>query len=302
MKSKNTLFFILLSSLFLTSCSFNHLFYDTEKIPATFKQVTIMTKTGDTTYLNIGSGFQPTFTDNKYKPLPLSYTFESVNFKNEKGNNLVGWFAKPEKKTNPLITILLLHGNGTNIVVDFYSIIQLVKQGFQVFTFDYSGYGFSEGKPTRKRVLADCNDALNMLLSRADVKGTKVVVYGESMGGQLAATLASENEAKINSLVMEGAPSSHKDIAARMLGAFGFLAHVLVKNEYSSVKSVERYHKPLLVIQSSEDKTVPLSMGRKIYDHANEPKSFYQIKGGHIGGLSLYVDSIAVRIKGLVSQ
>jgi len=292
MKSKNKLFLIFLP--FLTSCSFNKQFYDTEKITTSFKKETIVTKTGDTTYLNIGPGYQPTFTDSRDKPLPLSYTFESVNFKNDKGNNLVGWFAKPKNIVNPEITVLLLHGNGTNIVIDFFSIIQLVKQGFQVFTFDYSGYGFSEGKPNRKRVLADANDALNMLLLRPDVKNTKLVVYGESMGGQLAATAASENEAKINALVMEGAPSSHKDIAARIVKPIGFLARILVKNEYSSVKSVARYHKPLLIIQSSEDKTVPLSMGRKIFDHANDPKSFYEIKYGHIAGLSYYADSIAV--------
>jgi dipeptidyl aminopeptidase/acylaminoacyl peptidase len=299
MKSKNVFFFILLC--LLTSCSFNHQFYDTEKIPATVKQERIITKTGDTTYLNIGRGYQPSFTDNKNNPLPLSYTFESINFKNSKGDNLVGWFAKPKDKT-PAITMLLLHGNGTNILIDLFSIIQLVKQGFQVFTFDYSGYGFSEGKPTRKRVLADVNDALNALLARPDVKDTKVIIYGESMGGQLAATSASENEAKINALVMEGAPSSHKAIAARKLRPFGFVARILVKNEYSSIKSVEHYHKPLLVIQSSEDQIVPLSMGRKIYDHANQPKSFYEIKYGHIAGLSLYADSIAVRIKNLVSR
>ena len=94
MKSKNVFFFILLC--LLTSCSFNHQFYDTEKIPATVKQERIITKTGDTTYLNIGRGYQPSFTDNKNNPLPLSYTFESINFKNSKGDNLVGWFAKPK--------------------------------------------------------------------------------------------------------------------------------------------------------------------------------------------------------------
>jgi uncharacterized protein len=300
MQSKNILFLILLS--FLTSCSFNKLFYRPDKIPATFKQEMIITKTGDTTFLNIGAGYQPAFTDNKNNPLPLPYTVESINFKNGKGNNLVGWFIKPQNTTTTAITVLFLHGNGGSIVSEFWSALQLAKRGMQVFLFDYSGYGFSEGKPTRKRVLADCNDALNMLLSRADVKGTRLVVYGQSLGGQLAATVASENEAKIDALVMEGAPSSHKDIAAYQSGALGFTARALVKNEYSSVKSVQHYHKPILVIQSSEDKTVPLFMGRKIYAHANEPKSFYEIKHDHIQGLLYYADSIAVRVKALAGR
>jgi uncharacterized protein len=287
-----------------TSCSFNHLCYRPDKIPATSKIITITNTTKDSswvTLINIGDDFQPTFTDGRNNLLPLDYTIESIVFKNAQERNLVGWFFKP-KLTNASITVLFLHGNGGNIISQQNAAVRLVKQGFQVFLMDYSGYGFSEGKPTRKGVLADAVAGLKTIRNRGDVKDTKLVVYGQSLGGMLACVASSENEALTDALVMEGAPTSYKDVAAYWYKPIGFLARILIKNEYSPLKSVSNYHKPILVIHSSEDKTAPIRMGRKNYAHANNPKSFYEIKGGHIQGLNYYADSIAARIKVLAGQ
>ncbi len=55
-----------------------------------------------------------------------------------------------------------------------------------------------------------------------------------------------------------------------------------------------------MVIHSSEDVVVPLWMGRKIYDRANAPKTFYEIKHPHIAGPMYYADSIAYKIREMV--
>ena len=255
--------------------------------------------TGDTIIIHLsGNNFQPTFTYNNGAAIKLDCTIESVIFQNKDGANLNGWLLKPAGTVAPALTLFFLHGNGGNITTEYPLVMPFVKQGFQVFIFDYSGYGFSQGKAARGSLLSDSQAALNYCLSRPDIKNTRIIIYGQSLGGHLAATVAERNEALIHGLVIEGAFSSYKDIAA-FKSKMGIIARMLVKGNHSATRSIKQYHKPLLVIHSTEDPTIPFKMGRKIFDHANEPKSFYEIKGCHACGPILYPDSIIARIKSM---
>jgi len=103
-------------------------------------------------------------------------------------------------------------------------------------------------------------------------------------------------------VVIEGTFSSHKDIAAHIIRPFGFLARLLVREQYSAARSVKNFHKLLLVIPSTEDKVAPCFMGQKIYTHTNVPKSFYEIRHAHINGQLYYADSIAAKIDAMESK
>lgn len=61
----------------------------------------------------------------------------------------------------------------------------------------YRGYGMSEGKPNQRGLQLDAQAALDHLLSRDDVDGNKVVVFGRSLGGAVAIHLAAENQDKV---------------------------------------------------------------------------------------------------------
>jgi len=282
----------------LSSCSFDSMFLYPTKIPAEAKNITINSP-DDTINIKIDStNFQPYFLDGNKDTLDLGYTIESVIFKSENGNMLNGWMMK-SKSQNPETTLLHFHGNAGSIIDQHRSLVPLLDFGFQVFIIDYSGFGFSEGKATRKNVLIDGNSSLNYLVSRHDIKNTKLVVYGQSLGGHLAAVVAEQNESKIDGVVIEGAFSSHKAIGKETAGFFG---KVMVKEIYSGVSSIQEFNKPVLVIHSNEDETVPISMGREIYESANDPKMFYEIDGCHICGPSLYAKEIAEKIKGMLKR
>ena len=123
-----------------------------------------------------------------------------------------------------------------------------------------------------------------------------MVIYGQSLGGHLSAVVAAQRQNDIDGLVIEGAFSSHKDIAANIAGIFG---RIFVNEKYSAVKSIKDYKKPLLVIHSTEDKIIPFKMGQKIFDNANSPKEFFEIKKEHILGPKFYTDEISKKIKSM---
>ena len=293
-------YYAILGLSLLSSCSFNKVFLKPTKIPAAAKGVSfsIPPDTVKTTIKFSGDAHQPTFSQ-KGNDLYFGYTIESVMFKSANGNSLNGWMLKPENQT-ATITILNFHGNGGFLLNQYRAIDPLMKSGsFQIFIFDYSGFGFSEGKATQENVLTDGLSAFDYLKARTDVKDTKLIIYGQSLGGNLAAVVAKEKQQDVDGLVIEGGFSSHKDIGKSRGGFFGKL---LVKKMYSSKEAIKDFHKPVLIIHSSEDKEVPFALGKKIFENANQPKEFYEIKHKHIEGPTFYGEIISEKIKGFLSK
>jgi hypothetical protein len=289
--------FISLCLVLLSSCSFNGMFLQPTRLPANAKKMSIKTKT-DTTLIAFDSiTRQPTFYSVKKEPVLLDFDIESVVYTSSNGHQLNGWMMKP-KGQQPGITILHLHGNAGFLLSQYGAMSPLLKNGFQIFVFDYSGFGFSEGKATKKNVLTDALSTLDYVKGREDVKGTKLVLYGQSLGGHLSAVVAAQREKDIDALVIEGAFSSHKDIAAATVPVLG---RIVVKQGYCAKCSIKEYHKPLLVIHSTEDETVPFKMGQTIYKAGNDPKEFYEIKKCHICGPAYYPDEISEKIKKMLN-
>lgn len=253
----------------------------------------------DTIIVSFSQGIhQPTFLRNGRDTIDPGYTIESVVYKNTNGDTLNGWFLKP--KGQPAgITVLHLHGNAGCVVSQYGAISPLLKYGMQVFVFDYSGFGFSGGKATKKNVLVDALSTLDYLKAREDIKNTSLVLYGQSLGGHLSAVVGAKRQSDIDALVIEGAFSSHKDIAAYTVPVLGRL---IVKKDYSAKQSIKEFHKPLLVIHSTEDETIPFKMGRKLFEAANAPKEFYEIKKCHICGPNYYPEEISKKIKNLLEK
>ena len=294
--SKLYLFLIITLLFIFNSCSFNSAFLQPDKITSTKLKFANGTSTDTTVVFFKGDNHQPIFLKNGKDTINLDFTIESVVFESSNGNKLNGWILKP-KNTIPTITLLHLHGNAGFLLSQLQAISPLIKKGFQIFMFDYSGFGFSEGNATRKNVLADALSALDYVKTRQDVKDTKLVIYGQSLGGHLSAVVGALRQNDIDGLVIEAAFSSHKDIAANFAG---FIGRLLVKQGYSAIKSIKEFHKPLLVIHSTEDQLIPFYMGKKIFDNANSPKEFFEVKKGHICAPTYYADEILNKIKNML--
>jgi uncharacterized protein len=292
--------YTIIISMMLSSCSFNKMFLQPFKIPANHPRLkSTNKKTGDSSFVFFnGTNRQPTFTTSKKDTIQLDYTIESVFFKSDNGNQLNGWLLIPKNK-KPSITILHLHGNEGCLFAQYQAMEPLVKKGIQVFMFDYSGFGFSEGKGSRSNVLADANAALTYLVNRKEVFNTQIVIYGQSFGGHLAVVLGTKRQSQINAMVIEGAFSSHKDIAAKHASIFGRL---FVKEMYAAKTSIKNFYKPLLIIHSIEDEVIPFAMGQKLFKNANEPKQFFEIKKPHIMGPIFYTNEIYQKMLNMLSD
>jgi uncharacterized protein len=80
-------------------------------------------------------------------------------FKGTNGKNLNYAFVKPAGKA--IATVFILHGQDGNIASSHGIVSPFVKNGFQVFIFDYQGFWKSEGIPNHNNVLIDAEIFLN---------------------------------------------------------------------------------------------------------------------------------------------
>ena len=95
----------------------------------------------------IGSGCQGLFyypTDKLFfTPEMFDLKHENVYFQNNQGEQLHGWFL-PSTSQPSKGTILYFHGNSHNISHFLISVIEFPVSGYNLFTFDYQGYGLSD--------------------------------------------------------------------------------------------------------------------------------------------------------------
>ena len=81
-------------------------------------------------------------------PVNESESFEHIYIEEFNTDvRLYGWFAKP-LKVIPKATIIHFHGNAANISNHWNQVSWIPSQGYNLFTFDYRGFGESTGKTT----------------------------------------------------------------------------------------------------------------------------------------------------------
>lgn len=216
---------------------------------------------------------------------PLEFTnVEEISFPVE-NETITAIYLKPKTK-NPKKTILFFHGANGNVSTYQYITKPLVESGFQVIMVDFRGYGKSTGTPTHVNVASDGQKFFDYLMTKPEIKNTKVYFYGASLGSQIAIHLAKENKTKISGLIIDGGMSSFTDVASAFAPQYKDFIAQMLKNVYSAkedIKSTEGL--PKLFIYSKNDSTIPFTQGEELFKNASEPKIFLENSAEHIQGL-----------------
>jgi fermentation-respiration switch protein FrsA (DUF1100 family) len=233
--------------------------------------------------------FYPT-SDFEVEPSNWQISYEDVRF-DRGGHELHGWFF-PAGSEAPVL--LFCHGNAGNISHRLDNVRLLLEQGLSVFIFDYAGYGKSPGKPSEKRIYQDGVAAFDWLVEDRGIDGTRIVVFGRSLGAAVAIEICSRRRAK--ALIIESAFTSIKAMAGAtiLFKPFSFL----IPAHYNNARKIGLLRIPKLIVHGDQDEIVPYSMGRALFEAAPAPKFFLPIAGaGHndtyvVGGQA-YFESLA---------
>jgi len=132
--------------------------------------------------------------------------YEELQIPTPDGETLHAFLVKPPNMQYfSNITILQFHGNaGAN-----YHRLPIAKKisfdmGCNVLLLEYRGYGLSTGDPSEKGLTIDAQTGLDFIRSRDDLKKTKIVIYGQSIGGAVGIGLTAANlQGDIAGLILE---------------------------------------------------------------------------------------------------
>lgn len=209
-------------------------------------------------------------------------------FRAADGTLLHAWFL-PAQTESPKGTILFLHGNAENISTHIGSVYWLPDEGYNVFLFDYRGYGRSEGEPTLEGVQQDFRAALKRVFSMRAVDPERIAVLGQSMGAVTAITglaTAPDYRQRVKALIVEGAMSSYRDVAREKLSDFWLTwpfqwpLSLTISDEYRAVEAIGKISPvPVLIIHSRDDGIIPVHHSAELFEAAKEPKELWLLEG-----------------------
>ncbi|MEM1069906.1 MAG: alpha/beta fold hydrolase [Planctomycetota bacterium] len=210
---------------------------------------------------------------------------ENVSFNSEDGTQLHGWFLPA--KDEPLGTVMHCHGSDLNITLTIRNVSWLTQRGYNVFAFDYRGYGQSKGKPSAEGVVSDSVAALRYVASRDDVDASRIILWGQSMGGQLAISAAAIcDDVAPAAVVSEATYATHshhvKDKLAQMgpLWLIQWGPWLTTSDKHAALPVVgELPPTNLLLVHGSADRVVQPYQSEWLYDASSERKEIWRVEG-----------------------
>jgi hypothetical protein len=219
-------------------------------------------------------------------PADIGLPYEEIWFEAADGVKLSGWFvplrpAQSEAAEPVGGVILFFHGNGGNISHRLGSLEMFHRLGLSTFIIDYRGYGQSEGSPSEQGTYLDAEAAWRYLVEERQIPPSQIIVFGESLGGAVAAWLAQTHSPQ--ALILLSTFTSIPDIGAQ---TYPFMpVRLLARIQYNTLARLPEINCPVLIIHGQEDEIVPYGHGQQLFEAANQPKEFLEIKGSHNEGV-----------------
>ncbi|MDP2834030.1 MAG: alpha/beta hydrolase [Pseudomonadota bacterium] len=212
--------------------------------------------------------------------------YEPLTLTTPDAEKLDAWFVPAQQAHG---VVLFLHGNAGNISQRMDSIAMFHRLGYSVLIFDYRGYGRSSGKPSEAGLYQDGQAAWAHLTRQRGIEPARIVLFGESLGGAVAARLAAElvtqgrgPQDQPGALVLSSVFTSVPDLAADL---YPWLpARWLARLRYDTGAALAQTRSPVLVAHSPDDEIVPFRHGQRLFQAAPAPKVFLQLAGGHNDG------------------
>ncbi|MCF7956265.1 MAG: alpha/beta hydrolase [Phycisphaerae bacterium] len=203
-----------------------------------------------------------------FSPPPASYLDGPgiIKIDVENGDAICGrYLQNPDAE----FTILYNHGNNEDIGMNLHWLQRFRERGFSVLTYDYRGFGLSEGKSTEKNTYSDAQAAYDYLVKVKNIPPSRIIVMGRSLGGGVAVELASTNP--VAGLIMQSTFISINRVVAG--------GQAVPFDKYKSISRIDNVNCPILVIHGTADSLVKFWHGEKLYEAAQQPKAYLWVEG-----------------------
>lgn len=194
---------------------------------------------------------------------------------------------------NAKYTILFSHGNAVDLgqMSSFYIGLG-TRINCNIFSYDYSGYGVSTGRPSEANLYADIEAAWQVLRNRYNVSEENIILYGQSIGTVPTVDLGTKYEV--------GAVVLHSPLMSGMRVAFPKTKRTWFFDVFPSIDKIPKVRSPVLVIHGTEDEVIEFSHGLGMYEKCTKAVEPLWVEGAGHNDVELYSQYLD-RLKKFVS-
>lgn len=218
-------------------------------------------------------------------------SYDRVEFETSDGILLKAWLIPAQSPTDK--TILLCHGWGDN-KGDLLQHTHFLARRFNLFMPDFRQHGESRGSLSTVGCLEarDIEAALEFLKNARPSWSASPGIFGLSMGAAIALWAAARHP-RIKAVAIEAPFASFNEVVAQWMKNKTHLPYfptawltLLVARlrlgedpePYSPIYQISKISpRPLLAVAGELDRLMPLSVVRKLFDRAKEPKELWII-------------------------
>lgn len=228
-----------------------------------------------------------------FPPKPTYASSDNILFIKTDQQQIAAVYLKNENSTH---TILYSHGNAVDLGGLQRMIGNFYNNGFSVLAYDYSGYGLSDGSPSEQAVYNNAQAAYDFLINELGAPPQSIIAYGHSLGGAVAADLASKNS--VAGLILESTFVSAFRVRT-VVSLYPF-------DKFTTLDKLSSINAPVLIMHSRDDPVIPFWHSESLFAAANEPKTNYWTDNGGHGGVSYsgksFWDKLAVFVESMPGQ
>ena len=154
---------------------------------------------------------------------------------------------------------------------------RLHEAGYNVFAFDYRGYGRNPGTPSEAGLYEDALTAYRHITRELAVEPQRIILAGRSLGSAVAVDLATRVPS--GGLLLLSAIDSVPAVASRMY--FWAPVRLLASQQFDSLAKAPRVSAPVLQVHATDDSMVPIRAARALFRQFPGRKSLLELSGSH---------------------
>ncbi|KAE8631602.1 hypothetical protein XENTR_v10001248 [Xenopus tropicalis] len=191
-------------------------------------------------------------------------------------------------------TLLFSHGNAVDLgqMTSFYLDLG-TRINCNIFSYDYSGYGCSSGRPSEKNLYADIDAAWHALRTRYGISPENILLYGQSIGTVPAVDLASRYEC--------AAVILHSALTSGMRVVLPDTKKTYCFDAFPNIDKVSKITSPVLIMHGTEDEVIDFSHGLALYERCPKTVEPLWVEGAGHNDIEQYSQYLE-RLKRFITQ
>uniref|UniRef100_U3IWM9 palmitoyl-protein hydrolase n=1 Tax=Anas platyrhynchos platyrhynchos TaxID=8840 RepID=U3IWM9_ANAPP len=205
----------------------------------------------------------------------------------------LGW-ARGSCSPSWWYTVLFSHGNAVDLgqMSSFYIGLG-TRINCNIFSYDYSGYGASTGKPSERNLYSDIDAAWQALRTRYGISPENIILYGQSIGTVPTVDLASRYECA--AIVL------HSPLTSGMRVAFPETKKTYWFDAFPNIEKISKITSPVLIIHGTEDEVIDFSHGLALFERCPKAVEPLWVDGAGHNDIELYSQYLE-RLRKFISQ